>query len=57
MLGSKVVVSLDIFDYPGGSELKDYPAIISYVTKHGPWPNLSEKSLKFEAPSVEYTMI
>ncbi len=31
MLGGKVVISLDIFDYPGGGELKLYPGLIHYV--------------------------
>lgn len=40
MHGGKVVISLNIFGYPGGDELEKYPTIISYVTDCIDWPEL-----------------
>lgn len=52
MLGGKVVISLDIFGYPGGDELSEYPTIISYVTNEREWPKLHRQSASVQGQSV-----
>jgi hypothetical protein len=50
MLGGKVCISLDIFGYPGGDELKRYPEIISYISS-------CEEILRVDAPIKSTNMI
>jgi hypothetical protein len=57
MLGGKVVASLDIFGYPGGDEMNEYPMIISYITDKEAWPELVKKKSKAQGHSVRFTFI
>lgn len=53
MAGGKVVVSLDVFGYPGGDELKEYPEIILYLTEKSAWPELLKTPITGQGPLIQ----
>lgn len=53
--GGKIVISLDIFNYPGGDELKQYPELICYCKNINELPNVvtfaSKEKCRFKSVS------
>jgi hypothetical protein len=57
MHGGKVVVSLNIFGYPGGDELEKYPTIISYISSCIDWPELLQHSPRAQSKFSKFPFL